>query len=415
MNLLDLNLLDLNLLDLVIVLAALGAALGGYRLGLLTRAAAWAGMILGIMAAARIAPGLNRRFGAFDPNRTLLLSAMALLSGAFLGQLVGQVLGQKLRARNTSPKRARIDQLAGAGSGVAVIMAAVWLLAPTMAAVPSWPAELIHGSRLAREIDRLTPDPPDPLRAASQLIGQQEWEDLSAQFAGGLPSGNIPTEGVPPQAIDQAVRAATVRVVHEVCNAGTQEGTGFVAASQLVVTNAHVVAGESNQPVVVQDQQGRSHRARVVHFDPSEDLAVLRVESLGAAPLPLATGSSRNDTGWVYGHPGGRELEIREFRAGSEIVVRVPDIYGGTDVQRAIVPIRAHLEKGDSGSALVSSSGRVIGVAFAIAPENGDGRSDPLAVALTMEVVNTALAQVGILGADATEVSTGPCLPETPG
>ncbi len=405
----------MNLLDLAIVLAALGAALGGYRLGLLTRAAAWAGMLAGIMAAARMAPGLNRRIGGLDPDRTLLLSAVTLLSGAFLGQLVGQLIGQQLRARNTSPKRVRMDQVAGAGSGVVVILAAVWLLAPTMAAVPSWPAELVHESRLAQEIDRLTPDPPDPLRAASQLIGQQEWDDLSAQFAGGLPTGDLPAQGAAPEALDRAIRAATVRVVHEVCNAGSQEGTGFVAAPQLVVTNAHVVAGESNHPVVVQDRDGGSHRSRVVYFNPAEDLAVLRVESLEAPPLPLAEGSNRNDTGWVYGHPGGRALEVREFRAGSEIVVRVPDIYGGTDVERAIVPIRAQLEKGDSGSALVARSGDVIGVAFAIAPDDGRGRSEPLAVALTMGVVHAAVAQTRALGSDAPELSTGPCLPTATG
>ncbi|MFN0029324.1 MAG: CvpA family protein [Acidimicrobiales bacterium] len=405
----------MNLLDLVIVLAALGAGLGGYRLGLLTRATAWAGMVLGIMAAARVAPGLNRRFGGLDPNRALLLSGLALLSGAFLGQLVGQLVGQQLRARNRSPKRARIDQVAGAGSGVVVILAAVWLLAPTMAAVPNWPADLVHGSRLAREIDRFTPDPPDPLRAASQLIGNQEWQELTAQFAGGLPGGEVPAEGPAPAGLDQAIRAATVRVVHEVCNSGSQEGTGFVAAAQLVVTNAHVVAGEPNHPVVVQDENGRSHRARVVHFDPREDLAILRVESLEAVPLPLAERANRNEMGWVYGHPGGRALEVREFLAGSEIVVRVPDIYGGTDVERAIVPIRAELERGDSGSALVARSGLVIGVAFAIAPDDGGGRPEPLAVALTMGVVNAALGQAVALGPDAPEVGTGACLPTATG
>ena len=400
----------MNLLDAAIVLASVGAALGGYRLGLLTRAAAWAGMTLGVVAAARIAPSLNRRFGALDANRALLITAVTLLTGAFLGQMVGQVVGSQLRARTSSPRQARLDKVLGAGSGVVLVAAAVWLLTPTMASVPSWPSRLVEGSLLAHQIDRITPDPPDPLTAASRLVGSQDWAELSAQFAGGLPSGPIPSDGRPPPALDALARAATVLVIHEVCGRGAQEGTGFVAADRLVVTNAHVVAGEGPEPVLVQDSTGRTHRARVVVFDPRRDLAVLRVEDLSAAALPLAERSNRDDTGWVFGHPGGRALAVREFRAGSEIQATVPDIYGQAEVSRRIVPIRAALEKGDSGSALVNRDGAVVGVAFAIAPEGGGGEKDPLAVALTMDTVGPTVAHAVVLGPDAPEVSTGVCI-----
>lgn len=398
----------MNALDLVIVLASIGAAVGGYRLGFLTRASAWLGMSAGVLAAARIAPTISGRLAGDDPNRTLLVTAVTLLSGAFLGQLGGQLIGHYLRSRAAVGRGAGVDKVAGAVSGVVVVSAAVWLLTPTMASVPSWPSRLVDGSTLAHHIDRITPDPPDPLTAASRLVGAEQWEALQSQVAGGIPTGPIPMLQLPPRELDQRVRAATVLVEHEVCRRGAQDGTGFVAAPDLVVTNAHVVAGEPDggASVRVRTSDNRDLRARVVLFDPSGDLAVLLVEGLDIEPLPLGEKAEPNTVGWVYGHPGGNALRIRPFLAGTETNAQVPDIYDQLEVARRILPIRADLDHGDSGSALIGPDGTVIGVAFAISPDD-----DSLAVAIAMDSVNQAVKRAEAAGPDAPELSTGRCLP----
>lgn len=399
--------LAVNALDLVIVLACVSAAIGGYRLGFLTRAAAWAGMCLGVLLAARVAPWVADRVSDGDPNRTLLVTALTLLTGAFVGQLAGQAAGHRLRRGTPGERTAAWDRACGAASGVVVIVAAVWLLTPTLASVPDLPSRLVRGSLLAQRIDDLTPDPPDPVRAASRLIGRDQWDRLAGQFTSGLPTAAPPDGVEPPAEVDAAARAATVRVERGVCGQGVQFGTGFVAKEHLIVTNAHVVAGGGG-PVTVEGQDGETHEARVVVFEPASDLAVLRVESFDAAPLPLATRAEADSTGWVYGHPEGGDLERTPFRAGAESEAEVPDIYGTATLTRRIVPLRAELVQGYSGSALVDPEGRVVGVAFAVSPDEDD-----VAVAIAMDAVDDALAAAEAIGPDGPAVSTGECLPES--
>lgn len=382
----------MNLFDAVIVLAAVGAALGGYRLGFVARASAWGGMVVGVLIAARLAPLLTERLGGVDPNRSLLISAITLLTGAFLGQLGGQAVGARFRDRASSGRSAQVDKVAGAASGVVLVLAAVWLLAPAMAEVPDWPRRLVDGSLVAHQIDVLTPDPPDPATAASKIVGARQWEELQEQLNGGLPEGPVPALGAPPAAVDARARAAVVLVEHDGCN-GSQVGTGFVAADKLVVTNAHVVAADDDDAgytVTTGDGDGSvGHAARVVYFDPEADLAVLWVGDLEITPLPLAGRIAPGSTGWVYGHPLGEGLAVRPFRAAAETDADVPDIYGEGREQRRIVPIRAQLQKGDSGSPLLSAEGEVVGVAFAISPDD-----ESLAVAIAMDQVDRAVDTV---------------------
>ena len=63
------------------------------------------------------------------------------------------------------------------------------------------------------------------------------------------------------------------------CGLGV-EGSGWVAAPGLVVTNAHVVAGEDDTTVTT--EAGASLDATPVHYDPDNDLALLRID----APIP---------------------------------------------------------------------------------------------------------------------------------
>jgi S1-C subfamily serine protease len=160
------------------------------------------------------------------------------------------------------------------------------------------------------------------------------------------------------------VRRSSVLVTGEACDQ-IQDGSGWVAAPGLVVTNAHVVAGENSTTVV--DEHGTRHPARVVAFDPVRDVAVLAVADLDAPPLRLATGS-KGETGAVYGHPGGGPLEAAPARIGDEIVAVGTDIYRTSSSRRNVYVLAAKLAPGDSGGALVDEHGAVIGVAFAIDP-----------------------------------------------
>src|SRR5213078_2025848 len=82
---------------------------------------------------------------------------------------------------------------------------------------------------------------------------------------------------------------SVVRVLGTACGVGV-EGTGWTARSDLVVTAAHVVAGQDD--TVVELQSGGRFPAAIVAFDPRNDVAVLRVDGLSLRPLALVPAKS---------------------------------------------------------------------------------------------------------------------------
>src|SRR5262249_17030046 len=121
--------------------------------------------------------------------------------------------------------------------------------------------------------------------------------------------GPLPTSTIS-RAVDQRVRASIVRVSGRACDQ-IQDGSGWIAAPGVVITNAHVVAGEHATSVT--DADGRGHDATVVEFDPKRDIAVLSAPDLSAPALSLVQGHA-GAVGAVYGHPGGGALVVSPAR-----------------------------------------------------------------------------------------------------
>ncbi|MGI8809971.1 MAG: trypsin-like peptidase domain-containing protein [Acidimicrobiales bacterium] len=208
----------------------------------------------------------------------------------------------------------------------------------------------------------------------------------------------VPTAvpGVAPSLVSQ-VTASTVRVNGVACGARLS-GSGFSPAPDTIVTNAHVVAGTTVTSVLRPD--GRSLPATVQAFDPDRDLAVLSVPGLGEPSLPIAS-AVPGENAAVFGHPLGRvPVEVSPAVVLRRVTADVGDIYGGPSGPRQVLVLNSNLDPGDSGAALVNSSGQVVGVAFAIANLR---RSTAYAVA--SEELGPVLARPRT-----GPVSTGPCL-----
>ena len=193
------------------------------------------------------------------------------------------------------------------------------------------------------------------------------------------------------------VTASTVRVNGVACGFNLS-GSGFSPAPDTIVTNAHVVAGSTRTQVLRPD--GRSLPATVQVFDPVRDLAVLSVPGLGQPSLALGSAvAGENDA--VFGHPRGRvPVEVSPARVVRRVTVDVGDIYERPSTPRQILVLTSDLEPGDSGAPLVNSSGKVVGVAFAVATLR---RSTAFAVASEELAPVLAQPRTG-------PVSTGPCL-----
>jgi S1-C subfamily serine protease len=385
-----------NLLDLLLVTMAISAAVVGYQLGLVARLISWIGFIGGLaMGVLALPPLIERLEDASQPSKVLVAVA-TLLGAALIGQGLALTVGSKLSVEVPEGPARQADKVGGAAAGIFGVLVPLWLLVPVLSAQRGWLAEQTYGSAVTREVHDLFPEPPDTMTALRRIVG----DEVFPLVFGGLQ--RAPDLGPPPaasglsqQVADQVVQS-TVKVTGVACRR-VQEGSGFVVQPGLVVTNAHVVAGEDDTEVELAD--GSVRDAEVVAYDPGRDVAVLRVDGLDTAPLPLRD-AEVGDVGGVFGHPGGGPLEVSPFQVAEQIQAVGRDVYDRSRSERQVLVLASDLAPGDSGAALVDPQGQVVGLAFAVAPDKGG-----VAYALALEEVRAVLA-----GNLSFEVDTGDCL-----
>lgn len=386
----------MNILDLAIVAGIAFAAVCGYRLGFVARALSWAGLAAALVVAIRLIPDLMTALAGATPRGRLLAVLAFVLGLGLLGQALGLAVGALAHARLSSTNAVqRSDRVAGAAVGALGSLIFLWLLLPALASAPGWPARATQGSTIASTIEHVAPDPPPSLRELGRMVAEAPYPEVCGPFGCPGETGTPPVVTLAP-AVDARVRAAVVRVEGQACDQ-IQDGTGFVIGRDLIVTNAHVVAGEDDTAVFL--PSGEKKDARVVRFDPRRDLAVLRVDGLGLPALQLADGEA-GTVGSVYGHPGGGPLRPTPARIAEQIDARGTDIYRTTPTRRTVFVLASQLAPGDSGAPFVDQGGNVVGVAFAIDPGNST-----TAYALTNDELRPVLS-----GIPDDTVETGSCL-----
>jgi S1-C subfamily serine protease len=195
----------------------------------------------------------------------------------------------------------------------------------------------------------------------------------------------------------QRASQSVVKVLGTACGLGV-EGSGWVTTDGLVVTNAHVVAGQSDTTVQLRGT-GPRHPATAVAFDDRNDVAVLRVEGLDAPGLTLRASVPAGTSAALLGFPLNGPYDVRATRMGQTRTAISDDAYGNGPVTRLIAPLRGTVRHGNSGGPLVDSAGRVVGTVFA----STVGSGSPGGYAVPNEVVRRALDRSG------RTVSTGPC------
>jgi S1-C subfamily serine protease len=385
-----------NSLDLFVLGAAVLAAVGGYRLGLLARVTSWIGMAIGAYIGARLLDPILRNLDTATPSQLLLVTSGTLLGTAFIGQAIGLVVGRKLHIALPIGGARQLDRVAGGGAGALGVFVALWLLLPVMGDVRGWAAVQSRTSSIAEWIDQHFPDPPDTVATLRRFVGEGQFPRVFDAHQPAPDLGPPPAASGLSQAVLDSVVPSTVKVEGVACRR-IQDGSGFVVGDDLVATNAHVVAGEST--TIVERSDGSEVDATVVAFDPARDLAILSAPGLNRPVLPRAD-ADQGDQGAVFGHPGGGKLVVSPYEVGREVTATGTDIYDRSRTERAVLILSAELHPGDSGGALVNPDGAVVGVAFAIAPDKGG-----VAYALDRSELEAVLATVST-----SEVDTGPCL-----
>lgn len=371
----------MNALDIAILVCAAIAAWAGWRMGFLARIFSWVGLGAGLYLAVRFMPNildllnLSGRLEAPSSavrDATIVLAVVVLLGGAFIGQGVGLFVGARLHSVLPFGGVRTADRAVGAFVGVLGVFTALWLLAPSLAAAPQWVSQLTTHSVIARWVSNETHDhglsPPNTLEALRRLVGEDGFPQVFNVIA---PAQNV---GKPPflvpleRSLVGSVSASTVKVEGEACDR-IQEGSGWTVGNNLVVTNAHVVAGEPAGDTSVLLPDGAVRQATVVLYNPDIDLALLSVPGLRELALPLAKGSV-GDKGAVFGHPNGQDpLAVQPAELAEEVTAVGEDLYNNRSTERDVFILAADLTYGDSGAPVVNTAGKVIGIAFAIAPD----------------------------------------------
>jgi S1-C subfamily serine protease len=377
-------------LDWIIVILTLLTAAGGYFQGFLVGAATLAGFAGGLFAGARLGQALVSA-GSQSPYAPLFGLVGALLGGMLLAALL-EALGYGLRRRMTVPGFGLVDGLAGAALSGAVALGLVWLAGAVALQSPPTRGlrDDIQRSTILQALNDVLPPSGPILNALARF-------DPFPQIDG--PSANVPA---PKAAVarDPQVRDAAqgvVKVQGTACGLGV-EGSGWIARAGVVVTNAHVVAGQSDTTVQLAGQ-GPELTAQVEVFDPHDDLAILRVEGLGGRPLSIAQGPAAGTSAAILGFPENGPYDVRAGRLGATRTVITQDAYGRGPVQRSISTLRGTVRPGNSGGPMVDTAGRVVTTVFAAArggPPGGYG-------------VPNAVVERDLRRASGATASTGPC------
>jgi S1-C subfamily serine protease len=181
----------------------------------------------------------------------------------------------------------------------------------------------------------------------------------------------LPSSGQVRAAVDAAGRSTVQVIATGNCGRGQViEGTGFVVAPGLVVTNAHVVAGATH---ITAEDTVQSYPATPVLFDPNFDLAVLRVPFMSLPPLHVDPSYvARGTKAAVLGFPGGGPFNAQPAGVLLNFNPESTNIYGDANVQRDIYELQAIVRPGNSGGPLVEPDGTVIGVVFSRDANNND-------------------------------------------
>jgi S1-C subfamily serine protease len=351
-----------TLVDLVILIAIVFAISTGYRRGFWLALAQYAGLVVGVVIGATLAPVLMDAVNLSGAIASLGAALILIVLGA-IGSSVGYWVGEPIRLRLLAhPQSGRIDSVAGAIFSALAVLSVSWFLGLSLARVPSPQlSSAIQRSAVLRALDGIAPRPPGFLARVEAIISGVNFAPVFSGLEPPAPSpqplpASIDTPGV------RNAESETLKIQGYGCG-GIVFGSGFPVGPGMVLTNAHVVAG--TQGTTVRGPADRSGLpARVVLFDPQRDVAILYVPRLALAPLPEA-GAGQGTQGAAIGYPGGgTELGVaaavdREVRAEGR------DIYGQSLVVRNIWIIEARVVPGNSGGPLVDLNGNVIGVIFA--------------------------------------------------
>jgi S1-C subfamily serine protease len=375
-------------LDWAILAFTFALALWGYRQGLIVGALTLVGFFAGAFVGSRVGPLLLSK-GADSPYAPLCGALGALLAGAVMAvTLESYALGLRERLLRR-PFLRTADGAGGAALIASVALGLAWVFGAVLLHAPSTERLRadIQQSLILRSLNDVLP-PTGPLLNALNRV------DPAPTVLGPAAPVAPPDQAIASDPDVLRAGSSVVRVLSTACGLGI-EGSGWAVEPEIVVTNAHVVAGADDTTVTTQD--GAQLDATPIYYEPRLDLALLRV---GAAlpTLPISSERREGEGAAVLGYPENGPYSLAPARIGETRATISEDSYGNGPVERTITALSGDVRSGNSGGPLVDPAGDVVGTVFAATTSGPQG-----GFAIPAEQVREALRRTS------DEVGTGAC------
>ena len=376
-------------LDWIIVAFIALMAVWGYLQGVVVSALSLGGFAAGAFAGSRLAPLLLQQ-GASSPYAPLFSLVTALMFGG-LAAVIFEAMGESLRRRMVFRLAGTVDGVAGAVLVAALGLGLVWIAGAVALQTPGarkFRKDIQRSLILSKLNDTLPPSGP--------ILNALSRADPFPKIRGPQADVPAPTRQILRDPDVKNAEKSVVRILGTACGLAVQ-GSGWVAAPGLVVTNAHVVAGEDDTTVKVNG--GDELDAQAVTFDPHNDIAVLRVAGLAAPAVPVHLRAKVGEPVAILGFPENGPYRAVAGRLGPTRTVLSQDAYGNGPVKRRMTSLRGEIRAGNSGGPVVDAGGGVVATVFAATtrgPKGGFG-------------IPTGIV-VSALSARHHSVDTGPCV-----
>jgi S1-C subfamily serine protease len=341
-------------------------AFAGWARGLIVSALSLAGFVGGALIGARLGPYFLPQ--GSDSAYTPLVALACALVAALLVQWLAISLGMRLRGLLRPRPLRLMDAAGGLGVGIVTGLAIAWIVGAMIVLLPGHPdwQRAVRQSGVLRRLDSIVP----PSAVLDLLARIDPFPTITGLAIPTTP----PTRSILGNPVLRRAEPSIVRVLGIACGLGV-EGSGWVVKPGVVVTAAHVVAGETTT-TVASSGSGHALDSHVIAFDRHDDLALLSVPGLHARPLPTASPVQASPAA-IVGFPENGPLTATPARTGPTQRVFAADAYGHGPVQRTITSLAGQVRPGNSGGPLVDSNGRVTATIFAANTTTEGGYATP--------------------------------------
>ncbi len=350
------------LIDIIIVIVLIISLIRGYNIGFVRQFFSTVGFVGGLLLGAYLERfTIEFAHTSFERSFIALLTTLGL---AFIGVTILEHYAIKIKRKLLIIKINFIDGILGSLMSIITVLLAIWLGVALLNSfsIPQLQIDL-NNSKIISYLNHHLPPAPAIIADLGHII---DPNGIPQVFLQGEPTltKNIPIPNL--KNFKPAILAdepSVVKIVGQGCG-GIVEGSGFVVQKNLIMTNAHVVAGILHPYITT--LSGQTLEATTVYFNPNFDLALLRVNNLRLKALTLSSNIFSDGTlGAVLGYPGGGNMTVVGASILNQLMATGQNIYGNNTTTRSIYEIHAKVIPGNSGGPLINQTGQVMGIVFA--------------------------------------------------